>query len=966
MSDVVEKTLASLPKFLGGSLLGVVAPPSPKRGTSRGFHNFLRIVNKAKSKQEEEILVRNEIKEMEQTFSNSGNVKYQTCDSLCKAMYCAMLGYDLSSLSIHAVTLAQQGKGAEKRLGYLASSLLLNPHDDLTLLLINTIQKDLQSTNMLDNCTALTVVGHLISTEHVPSILPLVVKKLQHSRELVRMKAAACINYFLNILPPLTSDLQDEFRQILFDKDPGVMSMGVHISDFLIKIDSARYPDIADSLVNILRQIVHKKLPQQFEFHNTPMPWLQINILKTLAQLGSQSKITSEKIYPVLHEVLERVNLRERISYAIVYECIMTISAIHPSIVLLKEATTCTGKFLHSPNKTLQYIGIRCLTSLVHNYPEGTEEYQLIVVDLLDDTDEALQQKTLEFLYKMANASNVQVICDRLLNQVSKQQHNMFLQTELVTMVIGLANKFKTDGQWYVETIFKLLGWCQNKLKEDFVNTTINVIATFFQGNDHTGTINFKQFLIRKALETLKLNSSSDDLLQLSLWIFGEFAPMLNKLPEDKIISLVLQPLEKSPVGASNIHLWVTSALMKMACAGIFKSAQSCKLMKEHLTKATDVSFKQNLNIVIKIVESDHKLSVPLLGSENKQAIKLTMDFTFSFLDDYVTNALDNGAKPYLPKLMRHYTNTTQTGAEEIPLLVGNRTKTTSNTSYESAMGSKVMKSGSTASSSHRSEENEKILNLKGKKKVWGKEGRIDEDGKHGSSLEQTFQAESDLDLTYDKKKSSEINRKENLAKALFGNLTTTKSQIEKESVSQTASWGWGSDSTPSEDILSSSQDEGNTLSTITDKGGWRNLHTQHTEEPKDQNQYSDHMDGNLFSEDLRNNLFSSPNNTVMDTKNVSCPNTCISTTHLHDEEGKLDLETTTGTLYENEDYDDENNFGDKMNEYLEEMSIGQKDNTAEKLLSNLVANEQSNKLKSHNYDTAIQSLYDEYEFDES
>jgi len=43
MSDVVEKTLASIPKILGGGSV----PSSPKHASSRGFSNFLRLVVRA-------------------------------------------------------------------------------------------------------------------------------------------------------------------------------------------------------------------------------------------------------------------------------------------------------------------------------------------------------------------------------------------------------------------------------------------------------------------------------------------------------------------------------------------------------------------------------------------------------------------------------------------------------------------------------------------------------------------------------------------------------------------------------------------------------------------------------------------------------------------------------------------------------------------------------------------------------
>ena len=69
--------------------------------------------------------------------------------------------------------------------GYLAISLFLHEDHELILLLVNTIQRDLSSTNMLHNCMALSAVCKLIGSEMVPAVLPLVEEKLKHPKWVV-------------------------------------------------------------------------------------------------------------------------------------------------------------------------------------------------------------------------------------------------------------------------------------------------------------------------------------------------------------------------------------------------------------------------------------------------------------------------------------------------------------------------------------------------------------------------------------------------------------------------------------------------------------------------------------------------------------------------------------------------------------------------------------------------------------
>ena len=60
-------------------------------------------------------------------------------------------------------------------------------------LLINTLQRDLRSTNVVEICTALTTVSRVMNAEMIPAILPLVEEKCSHGREIVRKKVCVCV-----------------------------------------------------------------------------------------------------------------------------------------------------------------------------------------------------------------------------------------------------------------------------------------------------------------------------------------------------------------------------------------------------------------------------------------------------------------------------------------------------------------------------------------------------------------------------------------------------------------------------------------------------------------------------------------------------------------------------------------------------------------------------------------------------
>lgn len=73
---------------------------------------------------------------------------------------------------------------------------------------------------------------------------------------------------------------------------------------------------------------------------------LQIKLLKILALLGEGDKATSDNIYNVLGDVLKKGDTSSNIGNAILYECIRTITSIHPHTKLIGDVAELTSTFL--------------------------------------------------------------------------------------------------------------------------------------------------------------------------------------------------------------------------------------------------------------------------------------------------------------------------------------------------------------------------------------------------------------------------------------------------------------------------------------------------------------------------------------------------------------------------------------------------------------------------------------------
>lgn len=79
------------------------------------------------------------------------------------------------------------------------------------------------------------------------------------------------------------------------------------------------------------------------------------------------------------------------------------------------------ANFLKSSSHNLKYVGIDGLARIVRISPKYAAEHQLAVIDCLEDPDETLKRKTLELLYKMTKANNVEVSGGRHLKKLRER-----------------------------------------------------------------------------------------------------------------------------------------------------------------------------------------------------------------------------------------------------------------------------------------------------------------------------------------------------------------------------------------------------------------------------------------------------------------------------------------------------------------------------------------------------------------
>lgn len=473
---------------------------------------MIKSIGETRSKQEEDRIITQELGQLKQKINDKNIPPKKQKENLIRAIYIEMLGHDASFSYIHAVNLTQSKSFSLKRMGYLACNLFLNENSELLILVVATLQRDLNSKNVLEICVALNSLCKIICSSIVHALVEPVVKLLRHENELVRKKAVMAMRRIYTISSQLIPDYSDKLKNALCDKDPSVMGATLNLYYDVVKENPSKFKDVTSSFVVILKQIIEHKLAKEYDYHRMPAPWLIIKTLRVLALLGANDLKTSEHIYEILSMALKKADdTTNNIGFAITYQCVKTVSQIYPNQALLEKAASSISRFLTSENNNLKFLGINALIAIVQINAKYALEHQMVVVDCLESSDETLKRETLELLQKMTNPNNVVIIVDKLVHYL-KSATDSHYRSNLVSKIMNLSERFAPNQEWFIKSMNMLFEHGAETVTQEHLTNVIKLIEENFRSN----SAEIGQFLLFTYYEIIQKDNLPDVMIKVS------------------------------------------------------------------------------------------------------------------------------------------------------------------------------------------------------------------------------------------------------------------------------------------------------------------------------------------------------------------------------------------------------------------------------------------------------------------
>jgi len=538
---------------------------SSKENTMRGLVSFIADLRNARARELEEKRINKELANIRQKFKGGNLSGYDKKKYVCKLLYIYILGWNVDFGHLEAVNLVSANKYSEKQIGYLAVTLFLHEQHELLHLVVNSIRKDLNDHNELNNCLALHAIANVGGREMGEALASDVHRLLisPTSKPFVKKKAALTL---LRLYRKAPSIIQREWAErIISIMDDNDMGVALSVTSLVMTLAQdnpdqykASYVKAAQRLHKI---VVNLECAGDYFYYKVPCPWIQVKFLRLLQYFPPSDDTYVRKL---LREALQRImdnamempkNVQQNNAQnAVLFEAINLIIHLDTEQDLMVQISAKLGKFIQSRETNVRYLGLEAMTHLASRTEalDPIKTHQNIIIGSLRDRDITVRRQGLDLLYSMCDATNARVIVGELLKYL--QTADYAIREEMVLKIAILTEKYATDVQWYVDISLRLISMAGDHVSDEVWQRVIQIV---------TNNEELQVYAASNTLEYLRAEQCHETLVKIGSYVLGEFGHLIADSPKCSPIEQYLALQHKFNGCSSNTRAMILSAFVK-------------------------------------------------------------------------------------------------------------------------------------------------------------------------------------------------------------------------------------------------------------------------------------------------------------------------------------------------------------------------------------------------------------------
>ncbi|KAI9891113.1 MAG: clathrin associated protein complex large subunit [Vezdaea aestivalis] len=535
---------------------------------------FIRNVRASKTIADERAVVQKESAAIRASFREESGDSNVRRNNVAKLLYLFTLGERTHFGQIECLKLLASPRFADKRLGYLGTMLLLDENQEVLTLVTNSLKNDLNHSNQYVVGLALCTLGNIASIEMSRDLFSEVELLISSANPYVRRKAALCAMRICRKVPDLQEHFIEKAKQLLEDKNHGVLLCGLTLVTSLCEVDEDAeggeeaivdlFRPVVPDLVHTLKGLASSGYAPEHDVSGVADPFLQVKILQLLRVLGRGDAHTSEQINDMLAQVATNTDSTRNVGNSILYEAVLTILDIEADSGLRVLGVNILGKFLTNKDNNIRYVALNTLIKVVAVEPNAVQRHRSTILECLRDPDISIRRRALDLSFTLINETNQRLLIRELLAFLEVADNEF---KPVMTSQIGIAaDRFAPNKRWHIDTMLRVLKLAGNYVKEQILSSFVRLIAT---------TPDLQTYSAQKLYALLKTDITQEGLNLAGAWVIGEYGDglikggqyeeeeLVQEVKEGDLIDLFSNILN-SAYATQTVTEYVVTALMKL------------------------------------------------------------------------------------------------------------------------------------------------------------------------------------------------------------------------------------------------------------------------------------------------------------------------------------------------------------------------------------------------------------------
>ena len=458
-----------------------------------------------------------------------------------KMLYIYMLGYDVDFGHMEAVGLISAEKYAEKQVGYVVTTVLLNEDHEFLRLVINTMRNDIISNDETFQCLALTAVANLGGKEFAEAMSSDVQKLLVSTtvRPIVRKKAALCLLRLYRKNPDTLNveEWAEQMSDLLEERHIGVLTAVMTLLLGLVSSDPLGYETCTARVVKVLERVMKgTDVPKDYTYYAIPSPWLQVKTMRVLHYFDppedpSVLATLNNVLATILSksEAVKSVNKNNAV-FAILFEAISLVMHLEANKELMGQAVNLLGSFLGVKEPNIRYLALENMgrLSLIPDMMDAIKTHQDKIVESLKDPDISIRRRALDLLYGMCDSDKAKDIVEELLQYLATA--DFAIREELTLKIAILSERFAADLQWYIDVMLQLIERAGDFVSDDVWYRIVQIVT-------NNGPL--QPYAVKRVVDVMRSPSVHEMMVKVACYILGEFGHTSPEIPPSEMFSLL-------------------------------------------------------------------------------------------------------------------------------------------------------------------------------------------------------------------------------------------------------------------------------------------------------------------------------------------------------------------------------------------------------------------------------------------